>query len=304
MKGGKKEMEKCFFIHPDNIEYVQASLDLKIAVIARPDWFMKKNKCEHLIVETPRGVHTRCYLAKSDNISFLIVYGRFDRIRSTSLDINYELTQEAISFLGIKKLVGTFVTGSIQEDDKAGNVYIPHDFIGLGGYNRSRNKEIGFRNVDMFKPFCEEMRKCLIEASNEVNFFVHTNGVYACFHGYPRIETEAELKFYGNIGCNIVGQTIDPEATLAREAGCHYVAIAATIDDYELRSRFMANDITAREEIDNNIVEGRKKTFNLFIRALPGLMEASNLQCNCEEQQNHVSKRSRHFYYRPSCLCD
>jgi purine nucleoside phosphorylase len=38
------------------------------------------------------------------------------------------------------------------------------------------------------------------------------------------------------MGCDVVGQPLDPEATLAREGGCCYAALAVTIDDHEIRS--------------------------------------------------------------------
>lgn len=298
-------MENCLFINPDNVCKAREKLNLKIAVIARPDWFLQEQNCQHIIIETARGVHTRCYLAESKDASFLIIYGRFDRIRSTSHDIDYVLTQEVISMLGITHIVGTFVAGSVRQQDKAGSVYIPHDFVGMGGHNQSRNKNMGFRNVDMFKPFCTEMREHLIQASATLSFQVYPKGVYVCFHGYPRIETESELKLYSDMGWDIVGQTLDPEATLAREAGCHYVAIAVTIDDYCLRSRFLANDLKARSEIDENVTKGRKKTFELFIQTLPNLISSSpKISCNCEEQGSHAGQRSKNFYYRPFYLCD
>ncbi|MEK9208113.1 MAG: hypothetical protein AAB922_06505, partial [Patescibacteria group bacterium] len=61
--------------------------------------------------------------------------------------------------MGIRKIVGTFSVGSIKESGRAGEVYIPNDFVGLGGYNQSMNLEHGFRNVDMISPFCEGIRQ-------------------------------------------------------------------------------------------------------------------------------------------------
>lgn len=295
-------MQECFYVHPDNIVRSRSELGLQIAVIARPDQFMQSSGCRQIIVETEMGIHTRCYIATHKEIPFLIIYGRFDRKRSTALDIDYELTQEAISFLGIEQVVGTFVTGSIGDIAKAGSVYVPHDFVGMSGYNKSRNREIGFRNVDMFRPFCEELRSCLVSAGMDASFPVFLEGTYVSFHGFPRIETGEELNFYNRMGWSIVGQTIDPEATLAREAGCHYASLAATIDDRELRDRFLANDLSARGEIDTNIMRGREKTFSLFLDALPQIHALSQPKCNCAHQGVYVRTRSKHFYYRPEYL--
>ena len=297
-------MEECLLIHPENVERAKQGLKIQVAIIARPDWFIEENRCRHVIVEPLRGTHLRCYLASYGGVNFLIVYGRFDRVRTTSGDINFVLTQEVITFLGIRKIVGTFSVGSIKESSRAGEVYIPNDFVGLGGYNQSMNLEHGFRNVDMIRPFCEGIRQNLIGVARKVSFPIRDKGVYACFHGYPRIETQAELDFYASQGWDIVGQTLDPEATLARESGCHYAALAATIDDRLIRERFLDNDPDAREEIDRNIVEGRRRTFEIFLLSLPELAKYESYGCNCMEQEAHVNKASRNFFYRPRFLCE
>ena len=293
----------CIFIHPDNATRLREELALSVAVIARPDWFMQETRVRQMVIETERGVHVRCCLAEHEGNRFLIVYGRFDRVRTQACGIDFELTQAAISLLGISTIVGTFSVGSIFDEDTAGGIFVPHDFVGLGGHRASLNTANGFRNVDMMHPFCGEVRTNLSNAATSMEFEVATEAVYACFHGYPRIETEAELNFYRQMGWRIGGQTIDPEATLAREAGCHYGAIAATIDDRELRACFLSKDPTARDAIDENIKVGRRRTFDLFLSALPSLVCLTGKSCNCAEQASHVRKRSN-FYYRPDYLCD
>lgn len=297
-------MQTCLYVHPDNIEASKKELNVKVAIIARPDWYMPEAKCQQIIVETERGVHTRCYLAEHEGYSFIIVYGRFGRVRSTAHDIDFELTQEALSFLGITHIIGTFVVGSIQEDDKAGVVYILDDFIGLGGYNqaRTRHRAIGFRNVDMLKPFCDLTRQALCQSAKTLPFSIKEKGTYVCFHGWPRLETGAELAHYGRMQCDVVGQTLDPEVTLAKEAGCCYAAIAVTIDDHEIRTRFLANDHSGLQDLNSNMVEGRKKTFDVFLAALPELTRLANDTCRCSEQAKLKTKRSEHFYYRPKHL--
>lgn len=295
-------MQQCYYINPENRTRDWDPRNIKVAVIARPDSFMEQSKAVQLVIETERNVHTRCYLAQSGEVPFLIVYGRFKRTRSTSRDIDFEGTQHVLSFLGIRVLVGTFVTGSIDKDARAGGIYVPHDFVGMGGYNQSRHRETGFRNVDMFTPFCGELRDEIAAASDTVPFSVSHRGVYVCFHGYPRIETSAELEFYCRMGWSIVGQTLDPEATLAREAGVHYVAMAVTIDDWAVRDRFLKNDPTARLEIEDNIRRGRENVFSLFLRALPRLHDIKGARCNCVAQGTHVQSRSKSFHYRPAYL--
>lgn len=86
-----------------------------------------------------------------------------------------------------------------------------------------------------------ETRKSLYDIVRNVarteTYKVIEDAVYVSFHGYPRIETKAELQFYKDQGWDIVGQTLDVEATLSKASGCHYVAIAASVDDSRIREQ-------------------------------------------------------------------
>ena len=282
----------------------RSKYSVKVAVIARPDWYLEKYRYKHVVIETKRGLHERCFLTEHNGIPFLVVYGRFDRIRTTSRNINFILTQEVVSSLGIETLVGTFSCGSIKATSKAGDIYILDNLVGMGAFEQTRNGTSGFRNVDMLEPFCTEGTKILRRIVKGSPFPVHKSGTYVCFHGYPRIETGAELAFYAKNGWDVVGQTADPEATLAREAGCHYVALAATIDDRKLRNRFLKNDPNARRIIERYILEGRKKTFDIFLSALPKLLSINGGRCNCRQQANHVSGKSKFFEYLPTFMME
>ncbi|MFA4818780.1 MAG: hypothetical protein WC621_02990 [Patescibacteria group bacterium] len=295
-------ISQSLYVNFESLAQASKEFKTKVAIIARPDWFLNKNPYNHIIVETKIGIHNRCFLTKHAGIPFIIIYGRFDRIRSTSQKINFLLTQETLSSMGIETIVGTFTCGSIKPNSQAGDVYILNDLVGMGGYDQTRNMDTGFRNVDMLKPFCAEATDVLIQSTKLIPFKVHKKGIYVCFHGYPRIETEAELNYYAKNRWDVVGQTADIEATLAREAGCHYVGLAATIDDRKLRARFLAQDPLARTCIDNNIITGRKKTFDIFLAALPKLSKIKGIKCNCREQKKHVTNKSTHFEYLPDFM--
>ena len=44
----------------------------------------------------------------------------------------------------------------------------------------------------------------------------------------PRLETAAEIRRFGQDGCDLIGMTTMPEAALAREAGLDYACISVT----------------------------------------------------------------------------
>jgi len=297
-------ISNSLYVNFQSLAEAKEKFNVKIAVIARPDWFFMNNSYQHVLIETKMGIHNRCFLTSYQDIPFLIIYGRFNRVRTTSQNINFMLTQEVLSSIGIETIVGTFTCGSIKPDSCAGEVYILNDIVGMGGYDHTRNENNGFRNVDMLNPFCSEATEILKNATLSLEFPVKNEGIYVCFHGYPRIETLTELDFYSANGWDVVGQTADVEATLAREAGCHYVGIATTIDDRKLRLRFLANDLTARKSIDEHITTGRKKTFELFLAALPSLNKMKAITCNCQKQKEHVTNKSNHFNYLPSFMTE
>ena len=295
-------MRNCIFVHPDNIDRMKDDLNVSLAVVARPDRYMEANDVTQVIVETGRDVHTRCYLAEEKGIRFLIVYGRFNRVRTTSHGIDFESTQEVFNMMGVTHIVGTFVVGSLRPEDMAGKIYVPDDIIGLGPYDQALSKwrPTGFRTVDMLTPFCSEMRAALVKSAEAISSPVQDGGTYACFHGWPRLETRAELNHYVAMGCDMVGQTLDPEATLAKESGCCYAALAVTIDDQEIRDRFLAGDQSGVEDIQRHTAEGRKRTFEIFLKALPSLV---NLE-KCDSQAKEKRGINMDFYYRPSYLIE
>ena len=99
----------------------------------------------------------------------------------------------------------------------------------------------------------------------------------------------------------MVGQTLDVEATLAREAGCHYAAIVLTSDDFKSRDLLKdeKNKLINKPSVTK---EGRAKMFNLFLLALPELVLIDAEKCNCNAIHK-PTERSRNFYYMPEYLC-
>jgi len=58
---------------------------------------------------------------------------------------------------------------------------------------------------------------------------VHDGGTYAATQG-PRLESSAEIVRLERDGCDIVGMTGMPEASLARELGLCYACLALSVN--------------------------------------------------------------------------
>src|SRR5690606_1319111 len=69
-----------------------------------------------------------------------------------------------------------------------------------------------------------ELRRFLLESA-PAGYSLHDGGVYVCTEG-PRFETPAEIRFYAQVGGDVVGMTSATEAILARELGLCYATIA------------------------------------------------------------------------------
>lgn len=283
------------------LDDASVKLPIEIGIVGRFDARLLECKFKRVMIPTEYGLMDRAFYGEVDGRSILVIYGRFDKTRSLSEDINFERTQAVFNSVGVKTIIGTFVTGGIQKKYDIGSVFIVSDLVGMGGYRQSLYKKTGFKNVDMYKPFCEEVRSALIKGSQECNFEVNTSGVYVCFHGYPRIETKAELDYYEKMGWDIVGQTLDPEATLARESGCCYAAVAVTIDDPKTRGEFLSGDEKARKKTQNAIPEGRIKTTQVVFNAIKHIPPLKERKCVCGHKFH--SEKS-HFRYLPDYILD
>ncbi len=297
---------RAIFVHPDNIRQVRQRLDARVAVIARPDDFMAHTDPVQLIIETEAGVHLRCYLAAHGGQEFLLIYGRVDRRRRTTEGLNYTITQRVVDFLGVEVLIGTFIVGSVQPNAVAGEVVVPTDLVGLGPHHQSIAVDgpWGFRTVDMYWPFCDSVKNILLAARYGSPVAAPAKCVYGTFHGWPRIETAAELDLYTRQGLDVVGQTLDPEATLAKESGVHYGALAVPVDDEAIREQLMVGAKAAQAEVNDLVARGRARMFDVFLQALPALSKLPDSQrCDCPAQAERRRARSEHMYYRPRHLC-
>ena len=84
-------------------------------------------------------------------------------------------------------------------------------------------------HVDFTHPFSAGLRGALLAAARSAAIELVDGGCYACCQG-PRLESAAEIRKYARDGCDLVGQTLMPEAGLAREAGLEYAALCPIVN--------------------------------------------------------------------------
>lgn len=266
----------------------------EVAIILRSDETIKKFNLKRVTINTSFGPVHRCYIGYIYNVPVLIIYGRFNGEKVPSSQINFQQTIEAVKNSGAKKLIGTFVVGGINPEMPQGSVYVLKDLVGAGNYNIAWNQNISFHNAEMYEPFCSILTNQLCEASRKMDFPVKEDATYVSFNGYPRIETKAELDFYNKMGWDIVGQTCDPEATLARLNQLCYAGVAVQIDDPKGRSKYI-NNLKSNQEAKayvEDIKTCRERTTKIILQFLK---DYKKYNCDICCKMSRKNKNFREF---------
>ena len=271
----------------------------EIVIILRSDEILKKFKLKRVTINTSFGPVHRCYIGYVYNVPILIIYGRFNGEKVPSNQINYQQTIEVVKIVGANKLIGTFVVGGINPKMPQGSVYILGDLIGIGNYDIKWNQTVPFHNAEMYEPFCSNLSNQLLEASKKMPFLVKDKAIYVCFHGYPRIETKSELEFYNKMGWDIVGQTCDPEATLARLNQICYAGVAVQIDDPSGRLNYIENLKQNKETVTyvEDIKSCRERTTKIILQFLKNYRKYDCDVCNKMIRKNKNFREFPDYFY-------
>lgn len=147
--------------------------------------------------------------------------------------INYRANIWALKQLGVTRVIGIATSGGITSDFAAGVLAVPNQIIDYT-YGRENTFTDGTGDLPVFHaeftmPYTEKTRQDLIAAAVAANQPVFDGGCYACFNG-PRLETAAEIRRLKNDGCDLVGMTGMPEASLARELELEYAALCPIVN--------------------------------------------------------------------------
>lgn len=272
----------------------------EVAIIMRDDDIIKEFSLRRITVSTSFGPVHRCYEGYIYDVPVLIIYGRFNSEKVPSSQINFEQNIEVVKNMNIDKLIGTFVVGGINPNNPQGSVHILTDLVGMSPYNIHWNQNQPFHNAEMYEPFCSSLIKRLQKAADKMDFVVNKEATYVTFYGYPRIETKAELDYYYRQGWDIVGQTCDPEATLARLNNICYAGVAVQIDDPNTRGKYIF-DLKKKDKPVVQYVESikscRKRTSALVLEFLRDYKRDKCKICNKLIRKNNNFKEFPEDFY-------
>ena len=137
-----------------------------------------------------------------------------------------------MKMLGIKTLLVSNASGSLNPDFKKGDLMIIEDHINLQPQNPliGRNEdELGPRFPDMSQPYRRDLTKKGLDIAKANNIVCH-KGVYVAVTG-PNLETKAEYKYLRTIGGDAVGMSTVPEVIVANHMGLPVFAISVLTDE-------------------------------------------------------------------------
>ena len=147
-------------------------------------------------------------------------------------EVNYRANLWALRDQGAKRVIAVASVGGIRADLTPGFLVVPDQII---DYTNGRaftffdGREQSVTHIDFTWPYSEGMRKMILDAAQRAGEACAATGVYAAIQG-PRLETAAEINRYERDGADMVGMTGMPEASLARELGLDYAAIAVVVN--------------------------------------------------------------------------
>ena len=178
---------------------------------------------------TPYGMPSADFITGEYNqkdIIFLARHGSPHTIAPHK--INYRANIWGLKHLGVKKIIAVAAVGGITPEMAPAHIAIPDQII---DYSHSRlqtffeDENYPVTHIDFTYPYNRALRAALIMAAAKADITISPIATYGCTQG-PRLETAAEIKRMEKDGCDLVGMTGMPEASLAKELEIDYAAIS------------------------------------------------------------------------------
>jgi len=187
-----------------------------------------ENTARHL-VDTPYGPASGDVVIgdfAGKRVAFLARHGESHSLPPHR--VNYRANLWALHSLGARHVIGVNAVGGIRVDMGPRVVVVPEQIIDYthGRYTSFCDVEgAEVKHIDFSEPYTESLRQTLLAAAGKAGIAVIAGGCYGATQG-PRLETRAEIARMKRDGCDLVGMTGMPEASLARELSLEYACLA------------------------------------------------------------------------------
>ena len=168
----------------------------------------------HFVPTTVESHSGKIILASWAGMEILILSGRLHYYEGYSpQQITFPI--RVLKELGIKKLILTNASGTVNPNYSAGDIVFINDHINF-------HPRLGDRFPDMSDVYDKSLLNVAAQCCNELNIKYNT-GVYFGLQG-PSLETPAEYRMIRLLGADIVGMSTVPEVIVAHNCGLKIIA--------------------------------------------------------------------------------
>ncbi len=181
--------------------------------------------------------------------------------------INYRANIHALKHAGVRRVVAVAAVGGITAEMSPARLVIPDQIIDYtyGRRHTFFEEDLGeVTHIDFTEPYDAALREHLIQVCRVEGLDAVEHGTYGATQG-PRLESRAEITRMERDGCDIVGMTGMPEASLAREAGLGYAACAVVANWAAGKG---GQTVIEMAEIERTVRQGMDKVRTLLERLL------------------------------------
>ncbi len=195
--------------------------------------------------------------------------------------VNYRANVDALRSLGAEAIVTVSSVGSLKEELPPGTFVLPAQFLDFTKQRPTTFYDGGrVYHVSLADPFCPDLSRAAAQAGRAVGTPFAEGKTYVCVEG-PRFSTRAESAFFRTMA-DVIGMTLVPEVTLARERALCYVSLAM-VTDFDV----WADRPVEAKEIVETMHRNVERMGRLLAAFLPSIAKPPG--CTCAQALDHAS---------------
>jgi purine-nucleoside phosphorylase len=190
------------------------------------EFSMPYREIPHFVTTTVDGHPGAMHIGRIAGVPAVILRGRFHYYEGYTMEeITYPV--RLLKQLGVELLIITAAAGSINPAYRPGDFVCIADhinFMGADPLRRTHYREFGERFPAMTEVYNKSLCSHAQRIAQEQQATMH-EGVYIGVRG-PSYETPAEVRAFRQMGADLVGMSVVPEAIVANQMGVQILGIA------------------------------------------------------------------------------
>lgn len=218
----------------------------------------------HFPLSTVDGHEGKMVVGLFNTIPLLIMQGRLHYYEGYTME-QVAFPIRCLLQLGIKNLIVTNASGSVDINFQPGDLMLIKDHIKLVGDSPLRGPNFdhfGPRFNDMSDPYSRKIRTLALNCAEKLNIGLK-EGVYFYMTG-PSYETASEVKAISVLGGNAVGMSTVPEVIVAAHGGMEILGISCISN--------LGTGISSSPLSHQEVVEAGLKVQQKFTRLLKSIL--------------------------------